>query len=243
MPYTTENNVRLRNGFFEEEHFSAQEMIDNSIELEDPGYDIILLSKKGVAQTESTHFSFIPPSSITLIDTGVGVLGDSYIVLYSTELNSTIIDIYLNQSTSIVKAALEQQYESEMTDWEDLDGVATPTEPAGNPNAPILIQSITADLAGCELSLTHLRHNEGFDPKVMSELRMQKKMLMGMLDDIQSGDLKISGLEVPLLVGRIAPKIMADMPVLTNIEWSRENRRIGRRAAVPRNRGGAFFQP
>ena len=248
MPYSTENNVRLRGGFYVEEAFSASEGKLTTLVVEDRAYSVIILTKtSGTTITtlvSGTDYDFLPPNTIALKGSGLGVAGESFDILYGADLNTHVMGIVLGQATAIVQAALLSQYESSMTNWETLDAIPTATEPGGNPLAPAIIQAITSALARCMAVLDFSTKNETRDPDLITAMRQEKKAILDMLDDIQSGDLKIDGLDIPILVGdRVqSSSVFADLPYIPGIDFVAENERISRRGRpVNISPGGVGF--
>lgn len=236
MPYTTENNVRLRNGLYLEVNYRATEGILAYIQLEGRAYNIITLIKTtdaGVVSTlaPTTDYIFYAPDRINLVVSGES--GDHFDVLYGTELSSTILTYFLEKATATIRGYLDSQYESSMSDWETLDGVATPTEPLGNTLAPDIIQGLCADLAGCNAEVSWMKKQMGFDPERMNALRQEKKRLIGMLDDIKGGKIKLPDIDlVETVDGRSSASFaFADLPILTRIDWATEVDRLNRRGS------------
>lgn len=249
MPYATENKVRLTRGFYYEETFGEEEGILTDIQLEQEAFNIITLAKTtGItrtALTAGTDFDFLPPHKITLKGSGIGVGGDFFHVVYGTKISAVIVTSALEQATAIIQASLESQYENDMDTWETLDAVVTETEPGGSPLAPNLVEELCADIAGCEATISFFRRSGDYDAAVMTQMRLEKKMLMDRLDMIQLGKLKLPDIDTVILVDERNPDLFnfADEPQLSHIDFLEEEERVetrGTRRSVVTS-GGKFF--
>lgn len=201
--FTTENIVRLRRGYYVDEVLSGEDAVGSTIYLEKNTHYIMEVVKNGDLNNplvEGTDFDFKPPHDIELAVAGVS--GNWFGFVCATELIPQALQSIIGQGTGIVEGYLEALYGTYFETWKTLDGVPTRFETGGNPQAPALINGLTADLSGCMGDMSMMRKSHEWDPDVQMGLHREKTRLYKRVEDIAQGKVLIPGITTESLISR-----------------------------------------